>query len=376
MKVLVTGGAGFIGQRVVSSLIGAGHDVTVFDNLHPQVHESPRRSADAVRATGATMVEGDVRDMNRWVSLLPGPETVVHLAAETGVGQSMYDARTHVDVNVGGTASLIDRITALPLTERPRRVVVSSSRAVYGEGAYRCPACGVVSPAPRTLAELDAGRWDAPCPRCAGAIRPVPTSEEHPRDVRSVYAATKAAQEDLISLCGAGTGVGTTVLRFTNVYGEGQSLHNPYTGVLTVFANAAMQGDFVPLYEDGAITRDFVHVDDVAAAVHSAVESGVDGTFNVGAGAAVGLRRVAELLIAALASSSSIKVTGQYRVGDIRHFETSTDRIADQLGHRSCVSLDEGIGRFAAWAASQRPFRHDRADDELARFGLLRQAGS
>jgi dTDP-L-rhamnose 4-epimerase len=266
VNVLVTGGAGFIGRHLVKRLVGAGYSVRVLDSLSEQIH-GPSAS-EPPELTGAEFVHGDVRDAECLAVALVDIDAVVHLAAETGVGQSMYEAERYVDANDRGTACLVQ---ALVRCQRPVRVVLASSRAVYGEGLYRCQHCGEVSPPPRDGSALGRGVWNLVCPVCGGAIDPLPTHEEARTDPGSVYAATKLAQEHLCRILGTAYGLSWVILRYFNVYGPGQSLSNPYTGILSTFHARAAHGNAIEVYEDGRESRDFVFVDDVVEATRLAL---------------------------------------------------------------------------------------------------------
>jgi dTDP-L-rhamnose 4-epimerase len=368
LKIVVTGGMGFIGGKLVRRLVADGHQVRIVDSLTPQVHgEEPQIDVPA----GAELVRLDVRELAERAEVLDGFDAVVHLAAETGTGQSMYRIRHYVDVNEGGTAALLEGIARCE--RRPRRVVLASSRSVYGEGAYRNRAGEIVQPAPRTKAELDAAQWE---PRDAdgGELAVIPTPETLGFAPGSVYAATKASQELLLQSAAEGLGISPVVLRLQNVYGEGQSLQNPYTGIISIFFNRARQGLMLPIYEDGLESRDFVHVEDVVDALRSALEYDVPGgtVCNIGSGIATPVLALAERLSAIAGFGSEIKVTGQFRVGDIRHNFADISAARRILGFEPSLTLVQGLERFCAWAATQPVYedRLDQATAELRTTGL------
>jgi dTDP-L-rhamnose 4-epimerase len=376
MRVLVTGGAGFIGRQLVPILLDRGHEVTILDSLEVKIHGG-KPDLPARLSEDARLVVGDVRDPTAWGMLdATRPEVVVHLAAETGVGQSMYEIGRYTDVNVHGTAVMLDA-----LRERNGgigRLVLASSRAVYGEGAYSCETCGSVTPSPRTPERLDAGLWEPVCPGCGGDVESVPTGEETPRAPTSVYAMTKAAQEDLVAVAGPTLGASTAVLRYTNVYGEGQPLTNPYTGVLSAFGLRLVEGQEPNVYEDGEPSRDFVHVSDVARATASAVEAEGDVVANVGSGERWTLEEIARRLSQVFGRDGSVHVTGQFRLGDIRHFVADQRRARAALDFAPALPLDTGLERFGRWVMeeAERPTEDvaREAERALANRGLLGQA--
>lgn len=374
-RVLITGGAGFVGRPLTRVLLEDAWDVVVLDNLHPLVHgpdASPPSSVEGVR-----FIHADLRDQDAVAEAIEGVDVVVHLAAETAVGRSMHDVRYHVDVNATGTANLLEAI--LRATDRPRRLVLSSSRAVYGEGSYDCPTCGTVTPSGRRLSHLEAGRWEPRCPTCAGACRSQPTPETARLVPVSVYGATKLMQEQLVQVVLPAVDVETVVLRYFNVYGPGQSLSNPYVGILSTFLERARAGHPIEVYEDGEESRDFVYIDDVVAATAWAVNSRPRvrlNALNIGTGQATSLVALARRVVDLTGSSSTVDVSGAFRVGDIRH-ATADVRQAEAMGLRSAVDLTTGLSRWLDWAwplAAGLSDRASRARSELAAHGVYRRA--
>lgn len=373
-RILVTGGAGFIGSALCVRLAGEGHAVTVLDNLLPQVHGKPPEASPLLRQLPADVrfLRGDVTDRAALSQALEGQEAVVHFAAETGTGQSMYQIDHYVRVNVGGTALLLDILANAP--HRVRRLVVASSRAIYGEGCYRTADGRAVFPGPRTKAAMEAGRFE---PEVTGeaALEAAPTDEEAKLHPSSVYGITKQVQEQLVLTAGAALGLEPVALRFQNVYGPGQSLSNPYTGILSIFANRILAGEGLNIFEDGRESRDFVFVDDAVEATRLAlVAAGAPGhAFNVGTGRAVPVIEVAETLMAALGRRVPVEVSGQFRVGDIRHAFACTRLAEERLGFRARVPFAEGAARLAAWAAGEGPKESSYAESlaELRQKGLM-----
>jgi dTDP-L-rhamnose 4-epimerase len=378
-KVLITGGLGFIGLALARTLVRRGMAVRLLDNLSPQIHGAvPRPELGGLREPDVEVMRGDVRQRRDWVSALSDVTAVVHLAAETGTGQSMYRIGDYTHTNVLGTALLLDVLANGP--HEVAKLVLASSRAVYGEGAYGCAGCGLVYPPIRSLGSLQAGQWEPLCPTCCGLIYPVATPETARTSPASVYAATKLAQEDLVRIAASSLGIPFAIFRFQNVYGEGQSLHNPYTGILSIFSNRIRQGKALALFEDGQESRDFVHVSDVIEAVALSLASdGGDGlTMNVGSGEQVTVESIARNLKRQFGASSELVVSGQYRLGDIRHNFADISVIRQALGFSPKVTLEEGIARFVHWVKTQ-PIAGgspedglDRANRELIERGLMK----
>jgi dTDP-L-rhamnose 4-epimerase len=372
-SILITGGAGFIGTHLARLALEAGHIVRILDNLSPQIHgETP----DYHPPTGANFIRGDVVCRADLEAALNDVDAVVHLAAETGTGQSMYEIERYYRVNVQGTAVLFDILANGP--HKVGAVVLGSSRSVYGEGAYCCRKCNPEGsrcyPEPRSPEQLAKQVWAPVCPDCGSPVEAVATREDDRLSPASVYAASKLAQEDLVRVNCRALGIQPVVLRFQNVFGEGQSLKNPYTGILSIFSTRIRLGLSLPIFEDGEETRDFVHVEDVARAILAGLERRADirDTINVGSGQASTIMTVARLLSNRLGGTIEPHVTGQYRVGDIRHNWADVTRL-EQLTGGSRVSLEEGIRRFADWVATQ-PIPADlleKANAELKARGLM-----
>ncbi|MFL5494126.1 MAG: NAD-dependent epimerase/dehydratase family protein [Gemmatimonadales bacterium] len=374
-KLLLVGGAGFIGTHLARRLTREGHDVTVLDSLHPQVHGKDAEFSAELKKM-AVCVKGDVRRPAALRPLLLRDHEVIYwLAAETGTGQSMYRVRRYTDTNLGALATLFDLLVK---SRGPvERVVLASSRAIYGEGAYVCPSDGGVVPRARSGRHPVHG-WNPGCPICGGVLIPLATPEDSPPAAGSVYGWTKLGQEQLLALLTSATGVEGRVLRLQNVYGPGQSLRNPYTGVLVTFCSRALAGEPLVLYEDGEITRDFVHVDDAVAALAAAGVRGQlpDGPVNIGSGVPTTIRQAAETIRELAGSSSEVTVGGQFRLGDVRHAVADISRAGEAFGFRPTVDFVEGIRRLLGWVREQDPVRDRSAATakELASRGLLKTA--
>lgn len=370
---LITGGLGFIGLNVTRDLIHYGWNVTLLDNLSPQIHgEVPCIGDPVLESPRVEVLRGDVRDAALLKTALLRADAVIHLAAETGTAQSMYQVAHYNAVNSQATALLMDILANEP--HSIRKIVLASSRAIYGEGAYRCGEHGAVFPYPRTLKEFQAGLWDPRCPLCQNAIHVIPTAESAPPRPASIYAATKLAQEDLVRISGAALNIDTVVLRLQNVYGAGQSLHNPYTGLLSIFSTRIRRGMSLPVFEDGRESRDFVHVKDVARAFRLALASdAVNGTIvNIGAGKPTSIMEIANLLNDMLQGKIRPEVTGQYRLGDIRHCYADLTQAHNLLGYSPEISMEKGLEQFVDWVLSQ-PLPddgQDKANEELRKHRM------
>lgn len=340
--VLVTGGAGFIGCATADALQQLGLPIVAMDNLHPQVHKLGQRP-EALPGH-VTLVKGDISDANAWTGLLEQwrPQVVLHLAAETGTGQSLTEASRHAMVNVVGTTRMTDALAAAGIL--PRRFVLTSSRAVYGEGAWRRADGSRYYPGQRSAAMLDAGIWDF----TGASVEPfcADITETHPT---SVYGATKLAQEHLLRAWALSFGSELAIVRLQNVYGPGQSLDNPYTGIVSLFSRMAKAGQSIPLYEDGLMLRDFVFIDDVAAAVVAATlaPEAPGRIFDIGTGEGTTIRDVAEA-VAAYYGAPAPHVCGKYRNGDVRHASCEVEA-AKAIEWAPRVPVKAGIERLCRW---------------------------
>lgn len=356
--ILITGGAGFIGTYVTQALLAQGVKVRILDPLTPQIHGDLPLGLDWLTANGIEFQRGSVLDEAALRTALQGVEAVVHLAAETGTGQSMYQIARYNEVNVQGTALLLDILANDP-ARTVKRLVLASSRSIYGEGAYVCNTCDSnrrIFPPSRSAERLAAHSWEYQCECCGGVLTALPTREDDLPQPASIYAATKYAQEDLVRIGCTSMGLGYTILRLQNVYGEGQSLNNPYTGILSIFSTRIRRGLNLPIFEDGEEARDFVHVADVAEAfaISALKPEPVNTAINVGSGIGTSVADVARQLNIALAGTSAIEITGQYRLGDIRYNRADITKLESCLGLTPHVSLEEGLQRFAAWVSSQQ----------------------
>jgi dTDP-L-rhamnose 4-epimerase len=368
VRVLVTGGAGFIGSHLVDRLLAGGDDVRVLDSLHPQVHDG----APAYLSGEADFFEADVRDRDAVRRALEGVDAVVHLAAAVGVGQSMYEIERYTSVNAIGAAVLLETMTEV--RDEIRKVVVASSMSIYGEGAYRCSGEGLdVAPDPRPDDQLAARDWEPRCPSCSSELEPLPTPETKPLKPASIYAIGKRDHEEMFLVWGRAYRVPVTALRFFNVYGPRQALSNPYTGVAAIFASRLLNGRAPVVFEDGRQSRDFVHVRDAVTATLAAIKPGrADGAaLNVGTGRPVTVVDVARLLAAHLGVPVEPEIRNVFRAGDIRHCVADVRRARELLGFEAQVPFASGTSELAAWLADQEADdRVSDATEALAARGL------
>jgi len=381
MKILLIGGGGFIGSRTALRLLAEGHEPVVLDSFEPQIHGADPSSSPTCRGLfGAMEVrQGDTRDAAALTSALRGAEAVYYFPAGTGTGQSMYQIEKYCDINARGAGVFAEAITGHRGTLR--RVIVSSTRAVYGEGAALCGEHGRIFPKARRLEDLEAGRFGTFCPVCGQPVQPEASREDDPFLPLSIYGITKLAQEQIIATTTAALGVPCTVFRYQNVYGPGQSLQNPYTGILGIFTQLVVSGREINLFEDALPTRDFVHVDDVVEYNLRALQADRPGTavLNVGSGVRATLHDLAGAIAAGLDRPGRTRISGQFRVGDIRHAAADLQRLTAALGGHDFIALAPGVKTFTDWVAAEGGSdasneRFDRSLEEMRKAGLLRSA--
>lgn len=376
-NILITGGAGFIGSGLALYLIDNGYTVTILDNLSQQIHgEDPEKSSplylsikDKVR-----FVKGTVTSRADWETAIADNEVIVHLAAETGTGQSMYQIEHYAQVNIGGTALMLD-ILANKKTA-VKKVVIASSRAIYGEGKYISKELGAVYPKHRIAADMDNGQFEVTYPGVNGPLKLVATDEESKIHPSSVYGITKQNQEQMVMTVCPTLGIAPVAFRYQNVYGPGQSLTNPYTGILSIFSTLVLNNKPVNIFEDGKESRDFVFITDVIRATFLGIEKEeANGqVFNVGTGIPTTVQEVAEGLIKLYGKDVPVHISGNYRLGDIRHNYADMQKIEQLLGFRPAVSFAEGLRQFTEWVKAQevKTSRYDESIAEMKAKGLMK----
>jgi dTDP-L-rhamnose 4-epimerase len=368
-RILVTGGAGFIGSHLIDALLEQGHQVRVLDSMVEQVHRgAPHRLPESVE-----FIHGDVRDRRLVDAALEGVEVIYHQAAEVGVGQSMYEIERYVAGNTLATAVLLEAVTQR--TPRVRKIIVASSMSIYGEGAYECGTCGPVAPPLRSNAQLERHDWEVHCPNCGSDLKTIPTSETKPLAPASVYAVTKQDQEQLCLSVGAAYDIPTVALRYFNVYGPRQALSNPYTGIAAIFGSRLLNGQAPLVFEDGHQSRDFTHVSDIVQANLRALETDRADfqSINVGTGRSTSVLRMAELLSEGLGVDIPAQVVDRYRSGDIRHCVADISRARELLGYEPSVRLEDGVSQLLDWIREQTAVDQvAQATTELDSRGLVK----
>lgn len=376
-KVLITGGAGFIGSHIAQKLIEKGYEVTVLDNLLEQIHgENPDKTSPlycSIRDK-VNFIIGDVCNRTLLEQALEGIDYVIHLAAETGTGQSMYEIKRYIDVNIGGTALLLDILTNTK--NHVKRVVVAESRAIYGEGKYHCEKCGDVYPIERKDEDMAKGDFECHCPKCGGKVTLVATTEDSAIHPSSVYGIGKQVQGQLVHLICKNIGIESVSFRYQNVYGPGQSLTNPYTGILSIFSNRIKSHKGINIFEDGKETRDFVYIDDVVDATIAGMEvAEANGhVFNVGTGIATDVLTVAQTLCKHYGIDVPLTVSGNYRLGDIRHNFADISQAKQILGFQPKWTFDAGIKQFTDWVNRQelQTDNYEASLEEMKQKGLFK----
>jgi dTDP-L-rhamnose 4-epimerase len=368
MRAVIIGGAGFIGSHVADELLRHGYKVRLLDNLDGQVHAS--RERPEYLAPDVELLVGDVRDPQAVTRALAGADAVLHFAAKVGVGQSMYEVRSYADVNELGTATLLQAL----IGSNVRALVVASSMSIYGEGLMLDREGRRVETVERSIEHLRRGQWEL-FDATGRPLRPVPTPEDKRPVLNSLYATGKFGQERMCLITGRAYGIATTALRFFNVYGPRQALANPYTGVLAIFAARLLNGQPPLVFEDGRQRRDFVHVGDVARACRLALDTGAGSgqAINIGSGTSIDIAEIAQRLIVTMGMKGVRPlVTGQFRVGDIRHCFADVELARTLLGFEARVPLDEGLVELVQWLGGRRPADHSaRALQELTCRGLV-----
>lgn len=377
-KILITGGAGFIGSNTALKLVSQGHKVVVLDNLSPQIHgNNPDTTSPLYQSIKGKVefIKGSVTSREDWIEALEGVDTVLHLAAETGTGQSMYEIEKYVNANIGGTAILLDILTNEKTNVK--RVVVAESRAIYGEGRYWSDELNsYVYPEERPEDAMSNGDFEVKYPGCSNPLKLVGTTEDSKIHPGSVYGITKQVQGQLVHMVCQSIGIESVSFRYQNVYGPGQSLSNPYTGILSIFSTRIKNGNGINIFEDGKETRDFVYIDDIVdATILGLAVPGISGNaFNIGTGVATDVLTVANTLKKHYGIDVPVTVSGNYRLGDIRHNFADISKARKLLGYEPKWSFDEGIRKFTEWVNTQdvQEDKYESSIEEMKKKGLYK----
>ncbi len=376
-NILITGGAGFIGSNVALKLIAKGYNVTVLDSLSTQIHgENPEKTSPLYRSIKdkVNFIAGSVTSREDWMKAIEGQDAIIHLAAETGTGQSMYEIEKYVGVNIGGTAIMLDILANTK--HSVKRVIVAESRAIYGEGKYHCQKCGDVYPLERRDEDMSQGDFECKCPKCGGRVELVATTEDSAIHPSSVYGIGKQVQGQLVHMVCKSLGIDSVSYRYQNVYGPGQSLSNPYTGILSIFSTRIKNGNGINIFEDGKETRDFVYIEDVVDATILGLEvpEANGHVFNVGTGVATDVLSVANTLCEKYGVEVPITVSGNYRLGDIRHNYADITLARQILGFEPKWSFSDGIEQFTKWVNKQevQEDKYEASIEEMKMKGLYK----
>jgi dTDP-L-rhamnose 4-epimerase len=371
MRILVTGGAGFIGSFIVDELVENGYEVVVLDSLEKQVHNGVKPN---YLNSKAELLVGSVGDKKILKKALEGVEAIIHQAALVGVGQSMYEISRYVDGNTGNTVKMLQYL--VDEEHDVKKLIVASSMSIYGEGKYNCSKCGIIFPKFREKSQLESHSWEMKCPKCGGLAGPLPTDEEKPLFSTSVYALSKKDQEEYSMCVGNAYGIPTVALRYFNVYGPRQALSNPYTGVCSIFSSRIKNNNPPIIYEDGKQKRDFIHVKDVARANVMVLENrNADyEIFNVGTGRGVSILEVANVLIKKYNSKVEPLLANKYREGDIRYCFADVSKIKRKVGFEASIKFEDGIDDLIQWVDKQQDIKDgfQKAEEELKKRKLIK----
>lgn len=346
-NILITGGAGFIGTNLIKRLLPMGNKITVLDNLDPQVHGINAKVEPDIRPY-ISFIKGNVDNYHTCEQAVCGQDIIIHLAADTATGQSMYEITKCTKSNINGIANILQAITNQHI--KVEKIIFTSSRAVYGEGKYICPNCGVIYPKRRNFEDIKRREYDPPCPVCHCKIKKAATDEDSLLIPQSIYGVTKLTQELYISTVCRSLNIPFVILRLQNVYGEGQSLINPYTGILSIFASRIITGKPIEIFEDGQESRDFIHVQDVIEVIVAVLMRNIsNSTINVGSGKSTSVLELVKLLYSSFNIQPNYTINYMYRSGDIRHNYADIKLMHNLLGFTPSISLQNGIARFTNW---------------------------
>ena len=373
-NILITGGAGFIGSRLCEKLVEKNYNVTILDNLSPQIHGEGESSLYRKVKDISTFIKGDVRNQEDWKKAIKGQDIVVHLAAETGTVQSMYELEKYNDVNIMGTAHLLELLANS--NHSIKKMIIASSRAIYGEGKYNCQKHGSQYPFCRKEKDMENGEFNPKCENCNNELSPLATDENSKIHPSSIYGINKHQQEQMVMLMGEALGISVVAFRYQNVYGPGQSLSNPYTGILSIFSTRILNRNDLDIYEDGLESRDFVYIDDAIDATILGIEKDkANGhVFNVGSGVATTVKEVAESLKKWYNSDIKISISRKFRLGDIRHSVADLKKAKDILGFSPKYDFQKGISKFVSWVKTQNILedKYEQSVQKLKEKGLIK----
>lgn len=377
-NILITGGSGFIGAEIVNQLHKAGgFNITVLDSMTEQIHGVDWQNSYLYKTIEGKcrFVKDSVCNLSILQDAIKNCEVVIHLAAETGTGQSMYQINQYNETNIMGTSNLLQAISLAGKDCKVKKIILSSSRSVYGEGKYECSDCGIIYPDGRSKEKMLAGDFSFYCPNCGKKMSLLPTTEDSAIKPASLYAYTKYAQEMMLRTMCPAMGIDYTIFRFQNVYGVGQSLKNPYTGILSVFSTLMLENKPVNIFEDGLESRDFINVKDIAKGVIDSInEPKSNGeTINLGSGINTSVIEIANILRKHYKSNSDIKISGDFRIGDIAHNKADISKAKEILNFKPTISLEEGLKQFCAWVEGQDKDNsgYERSLSEMEKAGMF-----
>ena len=377
-NILITGGSGFIGAEIVNQLSKTGNfNVTVLDSMTDQIHGVDWRNSYLYKTIEdkCRFIKGSVCDLPVVQDAVDDCEVIIHLAAETGTGQSMYQINQYNETNVMGTSNLLQAISLAGKGRKVKKIILSSSRSVYGEGKYECPDCGVIYPEGRCKEKMLAGDFNFYCPNCGKKMSLLPTTEDSAIKPASLYAYTKYAQEMMLRTMCPAMGIDYTIFRFQNVYGVGQSLKNPYTGILSVFSTLMLENKPVNIFEDGLESRDFINVKDVAKGVIDSINEPKSNSeiINLGSGINTSVVEIADILKKHYKSNSEIKISGDFRIGDIAHNKADISKAKNILDFQPTISLENGLKQFCSWVEGQDKDNsgYERSLSEMEKAGMF-----
>lgn len=377
-KILVTGGSGFIGAEIVNQLYDTGNwSITVLDTMTEQIHGKDWENSYLYKTIEekCRFIKGSVCELDTVIDALSDCEYILHLASETGTGQSMYQINQYNETNVMGTSNLLQAISIMGDKSKVKKIILSSSRSVYGEGKYECPNCGVIYPDSRDKKKMLEGNFNCYCPKCNEKLRLLPTTEDSEIKPTSLYAYTKYAQEMMLRTMCPAIGIDFTIFRFQNVYGVGQSLKNPYTGILSIFSTLMLENKPVNIFEDGLESRDFINVKDIARGVIDSIKNIASNgeTINLGSGINMSVIEIAEILKKHYDSHSEIRVSGDFRIGDIAHNKADLTKARKILNFQPTISLEDGLKDFCLWVVRQDKdnSRYEKSLFEMEKSGMF-----